>query len=78
MYVCMYVYMCILPTKKNSQEHQVHKKKLIDNNVCRNHIVDKGLVLSSMLQLLPLWYRELLYCPLQLMRKEPGATSSKC
>jgi hypothetical protein len=74
MRICMYIYMCILPSKKNSREHE---KKHIHNNVCRNHIVDKGLVLSSMLQLLPLWYREQLYCPLQLMRKEPGATSSK-
>ncbi len=32
----MYVYKCILPSKKNSQEHEVHKKKQIHNNVCRN------------------------------------------
>jgi hypothetical protein len=72
MYVCIYVHSFF---REEFSEHEVDKKKPIHNNVCRNHIVDKSLVLSSMLQLLPLRYRELLYCPLQLMRKEPGATS---
>jgi hypothetical protein len=74
MRVCIYVHSSF---KEEFSEHEVHKKKNIHNNVCRNHIVDNNLVLSNLLQLLPLWYREPLYCPLQLMREEPGTTSSK-
>ncbi len=72
----MYVYMCILPSKKNSPSMKSIRRRRY-TTTCRNHIVDKSLVVSNLLQLLPLGYRELLYCPLQLMREEPGATSSK-